>query len=75
MRAKSDALVQLKTGDAIKGLVSHTAFFWRNIKVEQAFGISVADPKTATDPVKMDGVIWIPKTNVSFIEQLFRLAE
>lgn len=59
-------IVQLTSGDAIRGVVSRRMPFWKQLKVENATAIEGRSGKSAS----VDGILWIPKTNVVFVQQL-----
>lgn len=59
-------LVQFKTGDAVRGVVSRRSLVFRFLKVEQA---TLLDAGTQSE-TKADGVFWVPKSNVLFVQQL-----
>lgn len=63
-------LIQLKTGDAVKGVVSRRSPVFRFLKVEQASLLEAATQKETT----ADGIIWVPKGNVLFIQQVVTIA-
>jgi len=65
---KIEGLVQLKTGEAVRGIISHRLPFFRYLKVENPTAIE----KGGTES-KADGIIWIPKPNVLFIQQIMRV--
>ena len=67
MRARMEGLVQLRTGDAVRGVISRTRWPWRYVRVDTPTALSVRDPD---HPAKIDGIAWIPKENVSFIQEL-----
>ncbi len=64
-------LIQMKTGDAVSGIVSRRLPWFRFIRVEQA-ELHEASTQTTT---KADGVFWVPRSNVLFIQQLQRIVE
>ena len=61
-------LVQLRSGggDAIMGHISHRAFWFRYLVVDNATALSARDPG---HPTKMDGRVFVPKVNIAYIEQ------
>jgi hypothetical protein len=69
MQWRHEGLVQLRTGDALTGLISRRSFVFRYLRVEQGskgiVGISENDPN---HPTKIDGVVLVPKRNISFIQ-------
>lgn len=67
MRTRIEGLVQLKDGDAVRGVLSRRLLFWRFMRVDNAIGISVKDP---AHPAKMDGVVWVPRANISFVQEV-----
>jgi hypothetical protein len=68
---KAAGLIQLHSGDAISGIVSRRLPWFRFLKVEMP---ELLDAKTgATTPA--DGVVWVPKSNVMFFQQLIRVVE
>lgn len=66
---KIEGLVQLKSGEAVRGIISHRLPFFRFLKVENATAINEAGQESPAD-----GLIWIPKPNITFIQQLIRVA-
>lgn len=64
-------LVQLKTGDAVSGIVSRRARWFTYLRVEMA---ELHDAATRTT-TKADGSIFILKSNVIFVQQLVRIAD
>jgi hypothetical protein len=68
---KVAGLIQLKSGDAVSGIVSRRAWFFRFLKVEMP---ELHDAGTQTT-TKADGLVWVPKSNVMFIQQLVRIVE
>jgi hypothetical protein len=68
---KIAGLVQLKSGDAISGIVSRRAGWHRFYRVEMA---ELHDAGTQTT-TRADGLIWVPKSNVVFLQQLVRIME
>lgn len=69
MKTRIEGLVQLKTGDAVKGVICDQ-WFSRFIRVDNASALSAADP--ASGQVKVDGIVWIPRANVSFIQEIIK---
>lgn len=67
MRTRIEGLVQLTTGDAVKGVISRAPLFWKFLRVDNATGLAAADPG---HPSKMDGTVWIPKSKVAFIQEI-----
>jgi hypothetical protein len=63
-------LIQLKTGDAISGVVSRRAPWFRFLRVENT-ELHEAATQTTT---RADGIIFVPKENVLFVQQLVRIA-
>jgi hypothetical protein len=59
--------VQLKTGDAIQGVISRRAWWWRFLVIDSPIAIEAKTSQQA----KMDGQALIPKTNVSFIQRRY----
>ena len=59
-------LVQLKTGDALMGVISGRSFFFRYLRIDNATAMSMKDPD---HPSRMDGAVFVPKANVSFIQR------
>lgn len=66
---KIEALVQLHTGDAIRGIVSRRAPWFRHLKVQNATAVEGRTGRSAP----ADGIIWVPKRNVQFIQELHRV--
>jgi len=60
-------LVQLKSGggDAITGAISRRFFLFRYLRVDNATALSAKDPQ---HPAKVDGAVFVPKSNVAFIQ-------
>ena len=63
-------LVQLKTGDAVSGIVTRLPWS-RYVRVENP---QVHDAGTQTS-TKADGKIFIPKINILFIQQMMLTAD
>jgi hypothetical protein len=68
---KVAALLQLKTGDAVSGIVSRRLFLFRFYRVDMP---ELHEARTQTS-TKADGVFWVPKANVLFLQQLQRVIE
>ena len=68
MKTRITGLVQLKTGDAVRGVVSRLSWPWRYVRIDTAEAFSAIDPTGA--PVKVDGVVWIPKTNIAYVQEV-----
>lgn len=66
---KIKGMVQLKTGDAVKGIVSRRWPWFNFLKLESAEVIEAKSGQRS--PV--DGHLWVPKTNVLFIQELVAL--
>ena len=66
---KIEGLAQLKTGEAVRGVISHRLPFFRFLKVENPTAIE----RTTGQESKADGIIWIPKPNVLFIQEVLRV--
>ena len=64
-----EGLIQLKTGDAIRGIITHRAPVYRYLRVLNATAIEGRTEKSA----KADGILWVPKANVLFIQELKRV--
>lgn len=64
LRIRSRALVSLRTGNAVSGVIIRSAGAW----------IVVADPLVhdvaATTPTPADGEIWIERVNVDYIQAI-----
>lgn len=69
MRTRLNGLVQLKTEDAVQGVISRMGFIWKYVRVDGATVIAFRDPN---HPAPVDGVVWIPKRNVAYIQELIR---
>jgi hypothetical protein len=67
--SKVAGLIQLKSGDAVSGIVSRRAPFFRFLKVEMA-ELHNAQTQEAT---RADGVIWVPRSNILFFQQIQRV--
>lgn len=65
---KIEAMIQLTTGDAIRGIVSRRAPWFNHLKVENATAVEGTTGRSAP----ADGILWVPKKNVVFVQQLFR---
>ncbi len=66
---KIAGLIQLKTGDAVSGIVSRRLPWFRFLRVEMA---ELHEARTQTT-TKADGTFWVPKANALFIQQLQRI--
>jgi hypothetical protein len=66
---QKECLVQLKTGDAIRGVTTRLWWWFRYLKVQNCSVIEVKTGKISP----ADGVILVPKQNVMFIQQLLRV--
>lgn len=71
MRTRIEGLVQLRNGDAVKGVLSRRLFFWRFMRVDGASVISAADP--ASGAVKATGIVWVPRDFIEFIQEVSKV--
>jgi hypothetical protein len=62
-------LIEFKSGDAISGIVSRRLPWFRFLRVENC-ELHEASTQTTT---RADGTIWVPKSNVLFLQQLQRV--
>ena len=69
MKTRMEGLIQLKSGDAVKGVISRT-WFSKFLRVDNATAMSSADPR---NPVKMDGIVWVPRANISFVQEILKV--
>jgi hypothetical protein len=69
-----EALVQLKTGDAVRGVISHRAPWFRYLRVEGTATekVHVIEAKSQQHSTA-DGALLIPKANVLFLQQITRV--
>jgi hypothetical protein len=68
--SKKACLVQLRSGDAVSGIVSRRMWPFGHLKVELPFFHDAATQETT----KGDGIFWIPKGNVLFVQQMVIVA-
>jgi len=67
---KIAGLIQLKSGDAVSGIVSRRLPWFRFLRVEMC---ELHESRTQTT-TSADGTFWVPKANVLFVQQLQRIA-
>lgn len=70
MKTRIEGVVNLKGGDAVKGVVLDR-FFSRFVRVDNASAASAADPGAGA--VKVDGVVWIPRASILFIQEILKV--
>jgi len=61
-----EGLVQLQSGDAVRGIVGRLRWPWRYIRIHGATAFSAQ----TGDGSPVDGVVWIPKRNVLYVQEL-----
>lgn len=74
MRTRIEGLVNTKDGDGVKGVISRRAIFWRFLKVEAvgANKVTIMSEKDPAHPLIADGVVWIPRANIAYVQEIVR---